>query len=250
MEEKDKKQESKLSWIKKWFFKYRVIIIFSIIVILIPIVLNVIMSRNAVFDFVGQDTDWLVFWGTYLGGVLTVIFGVCGIHIEIKFHEQRNRDENDIKSLKIEIEKLKTMRMEIFKIMRNDVELIDIESVNCLIESYLKGYCSKQFTKESLLKQKIDCYNRKKSCTQIKNDDIEEYEEKLCICIDFVCTEIDFILTLIDKNNKEKCVEEWKERKLHQKDDIWNDLRKCSASVISNLDDEISNEENKIEKIK
>ena len=54
---------------KKWLFT--VIIVLTII----PIVLNIILGATNPFDIgiVGNNVDWLLFYGSYLGGVIAAI---------------------------------------------------------------------------------------------------------------------------------------------------------------------------------
>lgn len=45
------------------------VLIFIIVIILIPIILNWTIKMPAFFEFVGLDTDWLNFWVTYISAV-------------------------------------------------------------------------------------------------------------------------------------------------------------------------------------
>lgn len=44
-------------------------ILFIIVIILIPIVLNCVIKIPAQFEFVGKDTDWLDFWVSYISAI-------------------------------------------------------------------------------------------------------------------------------------------------------------------------------------
>lgn len=54
---------------KKNFFKKYWWIVFSVVIILIPIALNWFIRMPALFKFVGNDTDWLIFWVSYISAI-------------------------------------------------------------------------------------------------------------------------------------------------------------------------------------
>lgn len=54
---------------KKNFFKKYWWIVFSAVIILIPIALNWFIRMPALFKFVGNDTDWLIFWVSYISAI-------------------------------------------------------------------------------------------------------------------------------------------------------------------------------------
>ena len=54
---------------KKNFFKKYWWIVFSAVIILIPIALNWFIRMPALFKLVGNDTDWLIFWVSYISAI-------------------------------------------------------------------------------------------------------------------------------------------------------------------------------------
>lgn len=62
-----------------------------IIIIIAPVALNCLMLKPAIFKFVGKDTDWLNFWGAYIG---VVISSAMAFYVLYKQLEQ-NHIEND-----------------------------------------------------------------------------------------------------------------------------------------------------------
>lgn len=54
---------------KENFFKKYWWIVFSAVIILIPIALNWFIRMPAHFKFVGNDTDWLMFWVSYISAI-------------------------------------------------------------------------------------------------------------------------------------------------------------------------------------
>lgn len=69
------------------------------IILLFPIILNYILRIPAPFNtpVVGQSTDWLLFWASYAGGILTASIGFVSIYYADKnnkrlIQEQRERE--------------------------------------------------------------------------------------------------------------------------------------------------------------
>ena len=61
-------QKNKWDLIKGFLWKYWVVIFIAAIV-LIPILLNWLIQWPSFFEFVGKDTDWLMFWVTYISAI-------------------------------------------------------------------------------------------------------------------------------------------------------------------------------------
>ena len=62
------KPGNKWDLIKEFLWKYKVVIFIAVIV-LIPILLNWLIQWQSFFEFVGKDTDWLMFWVTYISAI-------------------------------------------------------------------------------------------------------------------------------------------------------------------------------------
>lgn len=74
-----------MEWIKKYWW--------AILTILaLPIAINYILLKPTPFSIpiVGEETDWLSFWGSYLGAVISA--GVAFVILAIQY--QQNKDEN------------------------------------------------------------------------------------------------------------------------------------------------------------
>ena len=85
-----------LEKMKKW-----IIIAILLVVIISPILVNFFLLRPAIGVVVGKDTDWLVFWGNYLGGVISVLgaFAILWIqrqdnNCQNQANRKANKDEN------------------------------------------------------------------------------------------------------------------------------------------------------------
>ncbi len=68
--------------------KYWLVIL---LVIIAPISINYFILKPAFFEFVGKDTDWLNFWGAYIGTVLSSFIAFYVLHKQLN----QNQNEND-----------------------------------------------------------------------------------------------------------------------------------------------------------
>lgn len=73
------------------------LLIVTIIILIIPLIINKVILLPAMFDIVGEGTDWLSFWGAYLGSIITAIVAFVILYIQRKDNEKqnlKNREEN------------------------------------------------------------------------------------------------------------------------------------------------------------
>lgn len=63
----------------------------ALLVIIAPILINYLILQPAFFSFVGKDTDWLSFWGAYIGTILSSVIAFYVLHKQL----QQNHDENE-----------------------------------------------------------------------------------------------------------------------------------------------------------
>lgn len=74
---------------------YKDYLILSAAIIVIPIALNcIILSPNPTcLPVIGGEENWLLFWGSYLGGILTAGFGYYGLLKSDKEHKREIRKQ-------------------------------------------------------------------------------------------------------------------------------------------------------------
>lgn len=86
--------EPKNTWdlIKGFLWKYWVVIFIAAIV-LIPILLNWVIQWQSFFEFVGKDTDWLMFWVTYISAIASFAM----VFITWRTLKQNEEQLNEIK---------------------------------------------------------------------------------------------------------------------------------------------------------
>ena len=72
-----------------------------ICIVIIPILINVLILKPRLFDIVGTSTDWLSFWGGYLGAVISAGVAFIILHIQRKDNERQveyTMNENDLQN--------------------------------------------------------------------------------------------------------------------------------------------------------
>lgn len=71
-------------WLKKYWWAI-------LIILILPVAINFALLVPAFSPIVGEDTDWLSFWGGYLGALVSA--GVAFIILSVQF--KQNQDENN-----------------------------------------------------------------------------------------------------------------------------------------------------------
>ena len=61
-----------------------------IFIIILPIIINWLILKPSIFEYVGTGVDWLLFWGGYVGAIISA--GVAFLILAIQY--QQNRKEN------------------------------------------------------------------------------------------------------------------------------------------------------------
>ena len=71
-----------------------------LLIISVPIIINCLILKPAMFKFVGKDTDWLNFWGAYIGTVLSSCIAFYVLRKQLS--QNQNENENN-RTLQINI---------------------------------------------------------------------------------------------------------------------------------------------------
>lgn len=101
-------------------------------IIVAPILINWLLLKPKIFDFVGDDSTWLNFWGTYIGTVLStmVAFYVLYKQMEQNHTENRNNRELQISILEYQIKsqwltELKSKMVDVYNAFsQNDLTML------------------------------------------------------------------------------------------------------------------------------
>lgn len=74
------------------------ILIFSgiLVIAVIPALINFLILQPSIFEFVGKGTDWLMFWGSYLGAVISAGVAFIILYIQRIDNEKQNNDNKEL----------------------------------------------------------------------------------------------------------------------------------------------------------
>lgn len=124
----------------------RCLILGVILILSIPIILNLILGLPSpcCVTVIGESTDWLLFWGSYLGGIITAAIGFLSIFIS-----QRNSSEMHEAERQKELEKYRENQAKRLQ----DELILRIESLNfCSISRILPRFPS-SVSREEVIKE-------------------------------------------------------------------------------------------------
>ena len=117
----------------EWLKKYWWVIPF---ILLLPFVINFILLIPAFSPIVGDNTDWLYFWGGYLGAIISA--GVAFVILYIQY-QQNNVENNKNRQLQISALKYQQERDQlqfVIKILSELITLIDPIKVGRLCNQF------------------------------------------------------------------------------------------------------------------
>ena len=113
-------------WIKKYWWTILVILI-------LPGIINLVLLIPRFFPIVGDEIDWLSFWGGYIGAIISAGVAFAILHIQRKDNEKQN-EENRTENKK-QNEENRTLQINVLKYQQKTLWLNELKS-KCL-EYYL-----------------------------------------------------------------------------------------------------------------
>lgn len=84
----------------------KMILIIVIVILAIPPLINFLILRPSIFNFIGDGKDWLLFWGSYLGGAFAALVGFATLYYSAKRQniEMRiSRKESSLRTLQAKL---------------------------------------------------------------------------------------------------------------------------------------------------
>lgn len=170
-----------------------------LLIISVPIIINCLILKPAMFKFVGKDTDWLNFWGAYIGTVLSSCIAFYVLHKQLS--QNQNENENN-RTLQINILKYqqKSQWLTELKIkLAEYYKAFSFNDINAIADRILakETYANIQIKEvRASLKQVIDGFNIadfskgvmfSKELTQEEIDFLEKlksYSDEFCALIE------------------------------------------------------------------
>ncbi len=232
---------------KIWF------LIAILLVFVLPFFLNWVLMLDCSFDFVGQDTDWLAFWGAYLGAVFTLLLGLYSIHRNNQKQICLMRHEAQIHALQIEIEKLNLQRVEFINYARKDLQLVDSLRVTNLIYALEKHLRTRDATLILLEQYQSECCERKNRYLLLNQIDssISSYNVQFLVCIGAILEKLTQLGKILQEETNLKVFFE-KINKVEYESEFTNqktDLCKKASEIINDFTEKISNKRNELESL-
>lgn len=186
--------------------KYHWLIMVSIVLaILAPIMVNCLIQQDAWFVFVGKDTDWLVFWGNYLGGVITALVSMVILFVTLKHNHKENQNQQKYQEYRALENKLydyiDTIKVEKLTIWLTAYQgkNIDIDDYSALLVNLTEYY-------NELAHKKGTCHLLEDETSQPSKEFIKIYNEIAQELLLWIITQICLLNRLLKNvDNDEKC---------------------------------------------
>lgn len=67
-----------------------------LLIISAPILINYLILKPAIFKFIGKDTDWLNFWGAYIGTILSSFIAFYVLHKQLIQNQNENENNRNL----------------------------------------------------------------------------------------------------------------------------------------------------------
>lgn len=151
-----------------------VILIVTIIILIIPIIINKVILLPAMFDVIGEGTDWLSFWGAYLGSIISAAVAFIILCIQKGENEKQN----------------KTNRQLQFNILKYQQE-----------QSYLNDF----IVISSKLIAIINPLEIKTICKKLRPDNVNQIENEILTYLNKIRRlELEFSLNISETDNKQE----------------------------------------------
>lgn len=129
-------------------------------VVLAPLIINVLILWPAFFCFVGEDTDWLGFWGAYIGTILSSVIAFYVLHKQLEQNHTENRNNRE---LQISILEYQTKSQWLTELKSKMVDFYNAFSQNDIT---MLGDCFESYDKKEYINKEI-----KRISDKMKNAD-------------------------------------------------------------------------------
>ncbi len=150
------------------------LLIVTIIILIIPLIINKVILLPAMFDIVGEGTDWLSFWGAYLGSIISAAVAFIILCIQKSENEKQN----------------KTNRQLQFNILKYQQE-----------QSYLNDF----IIISSKLIAIINPLEIKTICKNLRPDNVNQIENEILTYLNKITRlELEFYLNISETDNKQE----------------------------------------------
>lgn len=123
------------------------------VVVLAPLIINWFILCPAFFCFVGKDTDWLGFWGAYIGTILSSVVAFYVLHKQLEQNHAENRYNRELQISIMEYQtksqwltELKSKMVDYYyAFSQNDITMLG----DCFVSNSNNGYINKEIKRIS-----------------------------------------------------------------------------------------------------
>lgn len=161
------------------------LLIVVIIIYIIPKTINDVILLPAIFEIVGEGTDWLSFWGAYLGSIITAVVAFVILYIQRKDNEKqnlKNREEN--------IKQHNANRKLQYNILKHQQEQSNLNDFIIISSKLIAA---------------INPLEIKTICKNLRPDNVIQIENEILTYLNKITRlELEFYLHLSDTDNKQK----------------------------------------------
>lgn len=150
------------------------LLIVTIIILIIPLIINKVILLPAMFDVVGEGTDWLSFWGAYLGSIISAAVAFIILYIQKRENDKQNETNRQLQ----------------YNILKYQQE-----------QSYLNDF----IVISSKLIAIINPLEIKTICKNLRPDNVIQIENEILTYLNKITRlELEFYLHLSETDNKQK----------------------------------------------
>lgn len=149
------KPGNKWDLIKEFLWKYKVVIFIAVIV-LIPILLNWLIQWQSFFEFVGKDTDWLMFWVTYISAIAS--FAMVFIT-----WQTLKQSQVQLKALQYQFSETNRARLIFYITIQDSIIVLRIENIGNRIADNINIKFNKDFI------DKLPCNSIRETFLELQN---------------------------------------------------------------------------------
>lgn len=140
-----------------------ILLIGIVIIIAIPIIVNYVLKMPSPFNtrVVGNPTDWLAFFGAYLGGIVTASFGLVTLYINQRNYERSVERENEKELVHYRENQAMMLQDELIR----RIESLNFQSIGRILYRFPNNVSKEEVVKE------IDCLKERLEQVELQGID-------------------------------------------------------------------------------
>ena len=186
-----------------------------ICIVIIPILINSLILKPRLFESVGSGVDWLMFWGGYLGAIISASAAFIILYIQRKDNERQNKENRRVyennRQLQISILEYQKKSQWLENLKSNCIDYYNAFNQNDIIDLYNllnKNNSNSLIEAKQLVNSLIDRNNKVIFALEFlfpKNKDNEEIKlflkiEEYNLVYKALISDVQYIIRQLQKN--------------------------------------------------